>query len=100
MKKLDKHPYVSLSHDRKVASEKEGKKDESTTTVNQPSQGNESAENDEEMSLFDIHMPGVLTVEEVQALDLDHWLLLVHGSFIEMTVSVSTSPVCRECLVR
>lgn len=39
------------------------------------------------MSLFDIHMPGVLTVEEVLALDLDHWLLLVHGSFLEMIVS-------------
>lgn len=33
-------------------------------------------------------MPGVLTVEEVEALDLDHWLLLVHGSFVHMIVSV------------
>lgn len=32
-------------------------------------------------------MPGVLTVEEVEALDLDHWLLLVHGSFVHMIVS-------------
>lgn len=40
------------------------------------------------MSLFDIHMPGILTLEQVRALDLDHWLLLVHGSFVHMIVSV------------
>ncbi|KAJ9374814.1 hypothetical protein DTO282E5_369 [Paecilomyces variotii] len=84
-KKLDERPYVSLSRDRKLASQKESDKDESATAAaDQSSQGKESEENDEEMSLFDIHMPGVLTVEEVLALDLDHWLLLVHGSFLEM----------------
>lgn len=31
-------------------------------------------------------MPGVLTAEEVEALDLDHWLLLVRGSFVHMVV--------------
>lgn len=42
--------------------------------------------NEEELSLFDIHMPGVLTLEEVKALDLDSWLLLVHGTFVHMIV--------------
>lgn len=84
-KKLDERPYVSLSRDRKLASQKESSQDASTAA--EASQGKETGENDEEMSLFDLHMPGVLTVEEVQALDLDHWLLLVHGSFLEMTVS-------------
>lgn len=41
-----------------------------------------------ELSLFDINMPGVLTLEEVKALDLDHWHLLYHGSFVQMDVSV------------
>ncbi|GAD93427.1 arginine-tRNA-protein transferase [Paecilomyces variotii No. 5] len=79
-KKLDERPYVSLSRDRKLASQKESNQD-----AEAPNQGKETEENDEEMSLFDLHMPGVLTVEEVQALDLDHWFLLVHGSFLEMT---------------
>ena len=39
------------------------------------------------MSLFDIHMPGVLTVEQVEGLDLDHWLLLVRGTLVHMIVS-------------
>ncbi|KAL1880960.1 Arginyl-tRNA--protein transferase 1 [Paecilomyces lecythidis] len=82
-KKLDERPYVSLSRDRKLASQKKSSQDASTAA--EASQGKETEENDEEMSLFDLHMPGVLTVEEVQALDLDHWFLLVHGSFLEMT---------------
>lgn len=32
-------------------------------------------------------MPGVLTLKEVEALDLDHWLLLYHGTFVHMIVS-------------
>lgn len=46
--------------------------------------------NDEEVSLFDLHVPGVLTVDEVKALDLDHWLLLVRGTFVHMIVSSSS----------
>lgn len=84
MKKLDERPYVSLSRDRRLASQ----------AASAPTQGDsathpDAGENDEDMSLFDIHMPGVLTLEEVKALDLDHWLLLVHGSFVHMIVSVS-----------
>lgn len=74
--KLDKRPYVSLSRDR--ASEEE----------NPP--GNPKLDddvNEEELSLFDIHMPGVLTLDEVRALDLGHWLLLYHGTFVHMNVS-------------
>lgn len=41
-----------------------------------------------ELSLFDINMPGVLTLDEVKALDLDRWYLLYHGSFVQMDVSV------------
>lgn len=73
--KLDKRKYVSLSHDR----------------ANHPSEGGEEEPvpelaNEEELSLFDIHMPGVLTADQVLSqLDLDHWLLLVHGTFVHMS---------------
>jgi arginine-tRNA-protein transferase len=40
-----------------------------------------------DLSLFDINMPGVLTLEEVKALGLDSWHLLYHGSFVQMDVS-------------
>ncbi|OJJ80600.1 arginyltransferase [Aspergillus glaucus CBS 516.65] len=75
VKKLDQKPYVSLSREQREAeSSKEGE-----------SENEADAEvNDEEVSLFDLHMPGVLSVEETKALDLDHWLLLVHGSFVHM----------------
>ena len=75
-KKLDERPYVSLSHDRHAA--------QNTTTHSDPA---DAEINDEEVSLFDLHMPGVLTLEQVKALDLDHWLLLVHGTFVHMNVS-------------
>jgi arginine-tRNA-protein transferase len=79
-KKLDERPYVSLSHDRKLASGDQPDADKSTMKDEEA----EEELNEEEMSLFDIHMPGVLTVEEVSQIDLDHWLLLVHGTFIHM----------------
>lgn len=33
-------------------------------------------------------MPGVLTVEETNNLDLGSWPLVVHGSFVHMAVSL------------
>lgn len=41
-----------------------------------------------EISLFDLNMPGVLTLDEVKALNLNQWLLLYHGSFVQMEVRV------------
>lgn len=38
-------------------------------------------------SLFDYHIPGVLTLDEVKRLDLDHWRLLVRNALIELEVS-------------
>lgn len=78
--KLDKRRYVSLSHDQ------ESNQDSNT----EPENRNFILPNEEEMSLFDIHMPGVLTLEEVQTqIDLDHWRLLVHNTLVEMSVSPS-----------
>jgi hypothetical protein len=38
-------------------------------------------------SLFDLHMPGVMTKKEVNSqIDLDHWLLFNRDRFIEMQV--------------
>lgn len=78
-KKLDERPYVSLSRDRQT----------STTTGddNAATQEADTEINDEEVSLFDLNMPGNMTLDEVKALDLDHWLLLVHGTFVHMIVS-------------
>lgn len=75
--KLDERSYVSLSWDR------------SPIATEDPAV--EPEVNDEEQSLFDIHMPGVLTLDEVKALDLDHWNLLVHGSFVHMNVRARRS---------
>lgn len=76
--KLDQRPYVSLSRDR-------------SSTATEDSTINPDV-NEEEFSLFNIHMPGVLTLDEVKALDLDHWNLLVHGSFVHMIVRSRRSP--------
>lgn len=85
--KLDQRPYVSLSHDRKLQSAEGNKQLDATITEGEEERADEEI-NDEEMSLFDIHMPGVMTAEEVLSqIDLDHWLLLVHGSFVHMNVS-------------
>ncbi|KAE8348284.1 arginine-tRNA-protein transferase [Aspergillus coremiiformis] len=76
--KLDKRPYVSLSRDRRLAAQDTPETAESDVTEA------DDEINDEEVSLFDLHMPGVMSLEEVKALDLDHWLLLVHGNFVHM----------------
>lgn len=75
--KLDKRPYVSLSRDRSSADT------EGATSEHQL----DPDVNEAELSLFDIHMPGALTLKEVEALDLDHWFLLYHGTFVHMIVS-------------
>jgi arginine-tRNA-protein transferase len=79
--KLNKRSYVSLSRDRTT-----------TTEDSTASQSLDKDVNDEELSLFDLHMPGVLTMDEVKALDLDHWHLLYHGTFVQMIVN---SPLSR-----
>ncbi|PTU19565.1 hypothetical protein P175DRAFT_0441917 [Aspergillus ochraceoroseus IBT 24754] len=96
-KKLDHTPYVSLSRDRKLAAA-----DTSTQGAVAGSAGT-SAEakadeeiNDVDVSLFDLHMPGVMTLDEIKSsLDLDNWLLLVHGSFVNMNdlVGWETMPI-------
>lgn len=44
------------------------------------------------MSLFDLHMPGVLTVQQLKsAVDLDHWHLLIRGMLVEMIVRYQPS---------
>lgn len=85
--KLDKRSYVSLSRDRSTNAE------DSTS-----GQSIDKDVNDEELSLFDLHMPGVLTMDEVEALDLDHWHLLYHGTFVQMIVNpplpISLRAIC------
>ncbi|KAL2851943.1 arginine-tRNA-protein transferase [Aspergillus pseudoustus] len=82
--KLNDRPYVSLSRDRQVATDNSNettKADTSTKTDEEPA---DAEINDEEVSLFTLHMPGVLTVDEVKRLDLGSWPLLVKGSFVHM----------------
>ncbi|KAJ6008437.1 arginine-tRNA-protein transferase [Penicillium herquei] len=70
--KLDQRPYVSLSRDRSSS-------DESKPTPL------DSDVNEEELSLFALNMPGVLTLDEVKSLNLSNWYLLYHGSFVQMS---------------
>ncbi|CAG8323597.1 unnamed protein product [Penicillium nalgiovense] len=67
--KLNSRSYVSLSRDR--ASSPAPLAPESDIDL-------------EEVSLFDIGMPGVLTVPQVEALDLDHWLLFFNDNYVHM----------------
>lgn len=80
VQKLDNRAYVSLSRDRLNPSSTDNDSNEHDADIN-----------DEEVSLFDLHMPGVLTPDEVESLDLDHWLLMVHGMFVQMTVGFLSS---------
>ncbi|KAM5454371.1 Arginyl-tRNA--protein transferase 1 [Microsporum audouinii] len=76
--KLDKRRYVSPSRDREAAS----------TPADVPDVPDvyEDIPEEESMSLFDLHMPGVLTAEELRSqVDLDHWHLLIRGMLVEMT---------------
>ncbi|KAM5439406.1 Arginyl-tRNA--protein transferase 1 [Microsporum ferrugineum] len=76
--KLDKRRYVSPSRDREAAS----------TAADAPDVPDvyEDIPEEESMSLFDLRMPGVLTVEELRSqVDLDHWHLLIRGMLVEMT---------------
>ncbi|KAJ5495996.1 hypothetical protein N7539_001112 [Penicillium diatomitis] len=70
-KKLDAQTYVSLSRER-------------TPQQARPFPDISSDVDETELSLFDINMPGVLTLEEVKALNLNEWSLLYHGSFVQM----------------
>jgi arginine-tRNA-protein transferase len=77
--KLNTRSYVSLSRDR------------AGTAPAIPA----DSKSEDEVSLFDIGMPGVLTVDQVQALDLDHWLLFFRNNFVHMEVSL-----CFKCQFR
>ncbi|KAL3474963.1 arginine-tRNA-protein transferase [Aspergillus californicus] len=78
---LNKRAYVSLSRDRQLA---ESKTETGSSTTAEAEIEPATEINDTEVSLFDLHMPGVLTVNEVETLNLESWALLVHGSFLHM----------------
>lgn len=82
--KLDKRRYVSLSRDRRI----EAAKSAGVKPVESPIEDDDLYMPDEEqMSLFDVHMPGVLTLEELKSqIDLDHWRLLARGELVELCV--------------
>lgn len=71
--KLNTRSYVSLSRDRVGTA---------------PPIPQNNPDSDDDVSLFDIGMPGVLTVAQVQALDLDHWLLFFRNNFVHMEVGI------------
>ncbi|EHY60329.1 Arginyl-tRNA--protein transferase 1 [Exophiala dermatitidis] len=113
-RELDKRKYVSPSHDRKygVPREANASLPETSTTISRTeSDGSkppattkersrifddeqdlefdepQSDEDDAEIpegSLFDFQIPGVLSLDEVKRLDLDHWRLLVRNALIEL----------------
>lgn len=114
---LDTRPYVSPSHDRKMGVDTFSANTQPplVTTATQANANLEnppgttkergqvfaddqdlefdeapSDEDDAEIpegSMFEYHIPGVLTKEEVERLDLDHWRLLVRNALVELEVS-------------
>ncbi|KAJ5928420.1 Arginyl-tRNA-protein transferase [Penicillium verhagenii] len=73
--KLDKRPYVSLSRDRSTDTIDDAKSTPST----------DPDVSEEDLSLFALNMPGVLTLAETKALKLENWYLLYHGTFVQMS---------------
>jgi arginine-tRNA-protein transferase len=51
----------------------------------------EPIEDEEQISFFDLHMPGVMTAPEVEAMDLGKWLLVVKQHFVHMEVRIFLS---------
>lgn len=109
-KQLDQTPYFSVSRgaSTRVSSPKDVgavpnqeliSKDEGSTSASPKStdevpdmdvdQDNSSDSDTEirEGSLFDKRMPGVLSLEEVESLDLNHWKLRVRDTFVDLEVS-------------
>ncbi|KAJ5899315.1 arginine-tRNA-protein transferase [Penicillium taxi] len=72
--KLDTRDYVSLSKDRSSTNIEKSTPDSAIDPAKEKN-----------LSLFTIKMPGVLTMDEVTALNLDTWHLLFHGTFVEMS---------------
>ncbi|KAJ5317080.1 hypothetical protein N7508_001588 [Penicillium antarcticum] len=66
--KLNSRSYVSMSRDR----------------AGIPAPAAEPFEDEEQMTLFDVHMPGVMTAPEVEAMDLGKWLLVVKQHYVHM----------------
>jgi arginyl-tRNA---protein transferase len=111
-KKLDTRKYVSLSRDLReevqaadhvdstanIPPTTAGHDSHATTkTIGQKFDDTQDLEFDEvpsdeedadipEGSLFDYGMPGVLTKDEVNRLDLNHWRLVVRNTLVELEV--------------
>ncbi|KAK2758282.1 Arginyl-tRNA--protein transferase 1 [Arachnomyces sp. PD_36] len=84
-RKLDSRRYVSLAHDR--ASGEDGTTGEAKS---ESSVAPSSGVADEDRSLFDVGMPGVLTRQQLQSqVDLDSWRLLIRGMIVSMEDLVS-----------
>ncbi|EXJ54158.1 hypothetical protein A1O7_09495 [Cladophialophora yegresii CBS 114405] len=84
--KLDKRKYVSPAHDSKDGSEVAPRQkfdDEQDLEFDEAASDEEDAEIPEG-SLFDYAIPGVLTKNEVERLDLNHWRLVVRNALIEL----------------
>ncbi|KAJ5773007.1 Arginine-tRNA-protein transferase C-terminal [Penicillium paradoxum] len=69
--KLNSRSYVSLSRDRASSP---------APLVSE----NETNADADDVSLFEIGMPGILTLSQVEELDLDHWLLFVKNNLVHM----------------
>lgn len=110
--KLDKRKYVSPSRDVKAslvepedtpaassealpAEESKNDTTKSRAAIHADDQDLELDEDDSDNddaeippgSLFDYHVPGVLTKEAVAKVDLDHWKLVVRNTLVDFEVS-------------
>ncbi|ETI19620.1 hypothetical protein G647_09454 [Cladophialophora carrionii CBS 160.54] len=82
--KLDKRKYVSPAHDRKSGSEAAESQEPHESDKAKTTASDEEDAEIPEGSLFDYAVPGVLTRDEVEQLDLDHWRLVVRNALIEL----------------
>ena len=103
-RKLDSNKYVSLSRERQSLqaedspniSEEEATADEEGSTThtssNDAQEEESNSDSDTEIegtkSLFHMHMPGIMSSEELEAqMDLSEWPLLIRHQVVQMKAS-------------
>ncbi|KAK2746832.1 Arginyl-tRNA--protein transferase 1 [Myotisia sp. PD_48] len=86
---LDKRPFVTFSDAQ--ASDLTTKPDQNVHSASPADNGLSSKQDkkepleEDEMSLFDLHVAGIMTAEEIKSqLDLDHWKLFIRGKLVDM----------------
>ncbi|KAG7144211.1 Arginyl-tRNA--protein transferase 1 like [Verticillium longisporum] len=88
---LDKKPFVSYSAEKRAMVESNGDKERNGTTLedndSDGAQPEVESDGEEPTSIFESDMPGVASLDQMQAIDLDHLSLRIDKSDMEYETS-------------